>query len=82
MVTKEFVKEFLISSLATVEVLLEIVPNETNIEKLKETIKFAGPLTIRWSRVLELAEKRLEIMEEVGRIVCQKAAMEPSRFGD
>ena len=71
MVKKEFVKEFLMMPLATAKALEEIIPEETDTEKLKETIKFASHLVNGWIKVLKLAEKRLEVIEEVGRIVCQ-----------
>jgi hypothetical protein len=71
MVGKKFKKELLITPLAAAKVLEEIIPEETDTEALKETIKFAGHLAIGWNKVWELAEKRLEVIEEVGRIVCQ-----------
>jgi hypothetical protein len=71
MFTKKFEKEFLMMPLATARALEEIIPEETDTETLKETIKFAGHLAIGWNKVWELAKKRLEVIEEVERMVCQ-----------
>jgi hypothetical protein len=37
--------------LAAAEVLEELIPEETDVETLKEVIKFAGHLTIGWNKV-------------------------------
>jgi benzoyl-CoA reductase/2-hydroxyglutaryl-CoA dehydratase subunit BcrC/BadD/HgdB len=68
MVTERF-KELTITSLASVEVLEEIIPEETKADALKEIITLANHLAIRWDRVWTLAEKRLEVIEVVDRIV-------------
>jgi hypothetical protein len=70
MVTERF-KELTIMPLASVEVLEEIIPEETKADALKEIITLANHLAIRWDRVGTLAEKRLEVIEVVDRIVCQ-----------
>jgi hypothetical protein len=66
-----------ITSLAGVEVCEEMIPEETKVETLKEIIILASYLASRWDRVWTLAEKRLEVIEEVGRIVCQSRDKEP-----
>jgi hypothetical protein len=71
MFTKKFEKELLMMPLAAAGVVEEIIPEETDMEALKEIIKFAGHLAIGWNKVWELAEKRLEVIEEVERMVCQ-----------
>lgn len=76
MVTERF-KELTITSLASVEVLEEIIPEETKADALKEIITLANHLAVRWDRVWTLAEKRLEVIEEIGRIVCQSRDKEP-----
>lgn len=71
MLSKEIKGDFLMMPLAAVEVLEELIPEETDVEALKEIIKFASHLAIGWNKVWELAEKRLEVIKEVERIVCQ-----------
>jgi hypothetical protein len=68
MVTERF-KEMTLWSLASVEVLEEMMPGETKVDALKEIIGIAAHLTARWDRVWALAEKRLEVIEVVNRIV-------------
>jgi hypothetical protein len=77
MFTKKFEKELLMMPLAAAGVVEEVIPEETDMEALKEIIKFASHLAIGWNKVWELAEKRLEVIEEVGRIVCQSRDKEP-----
>ena len=63
---KEFRDTYLITPVATAEVLEEeIIPEETDAEALKEIIKFASHLVARWDRVWALAEKRLEEVERI-----------------
>jgi len=67
---KEFRDTYLLRPWATVEVLGEdIVPKETDIKALKEIIEFAKRFVAKWDRVWTLAEKRLQVMEEVERIM-------------
>jgi hypothetical protein len=69
MVTKEFDKDLLIMPLAAAEVVKEIIPEETDTKALKEIIKFASHLVANWDSVWTLAERRLEDIEEVQRIM-------------
>ncbi len=49
----------------------EMLLEETKADALKEIILLASHLAPRWDRVWTLAEKRLRVIEEVERIVCQ-----------
>ena len=69
MVTKKFKGELLIMPLAAARVVEEIIPEETDTKALKEIIHFARILVAGWDRVWTLAEKRLEVIEEVQRIM-------------
>ncbi|MGZ6224720.1 MAG: hypothetical protein ACXWMH_04320 [Syntrophales bacterium] len=69
MVTKRFEEVLLIMPLAAARVVEEMIPEETDIEAIKEIIKFARILVASWDRVWTLAEKRLEVIEEVERIM-------------
>ena len=71
MVTKRF-KEIYLHSLANVEVLQEMVPEETKVDALKEIIGIASHLTSKWDRVWTLAERQLEIIEVAERIARSK----------
>ena len=71
MVTERF-KGIYLDSLANVEVLEEMLPEETEVRILKEIISIARDLTARWDRVWTLAERRLEVIEVVERIARSK----------
>jgi hypothetical protein len=71
MVTKRF-REIYLTSLAAVEVLEEMVPEETKADALKEIIGIASHLITKWDRVLTLAKRQLEIVEVVERIAQSK----------
>jgi hypothetical protein len=58
-------------SLAGLNILERQIPKQTKEGTLKEIITIASQMTARWERVWTLAEKRLEVIEEVERIVCQ-----------
>ncbi len=60
-----------LTSLAGVNVLEKQIPKKTKVDTLKEMITIASQMTARWERVWTSAEKRLEVIEEVERIVCQ-----------
>ena len=68
MVTERF-KEITLSSLAAVEVLEEMVSEETKVDALKEIIGIANHLTAKWERVLTLAKRQLEIIEVAERML-------------
>ena len=53
------VREIYLSSLAAVEVLEEMIPEETRPDALKELIGIASHLTAKWDRVWTVAEKQL-----------------------
>jgi len=71
MVTERF-KEIYLHSLANVEVLEEMVPEETTSDALKEIISIASHLTAKWDRVWTLAERQLGIIEIADRIARSK----------
>jgi hypothetical protein len=71
MVTKRF-EDITLSSLATVEVLKEMIPEETKIDALIEIISIASCLTAKWDRVWTLAEKHLEVIKVAERIMKSK----------
>ena len=58
MVSPRF-KEITLASLAAVEVLEEMIPEETRPDALKEVIGIASHLTAKWDRVWTVAEKQL-----------------------
>jgi len=62
------VREIYLSSLAAVEVLEEMIPEETRPDALKELIGIASHLTAKWDRVWTVAEKQLGVIEAVERI--------------
>jgi len=64
----ESVREIYLSSLAAVEVLEEMIPEETRPDALKEVIGIASHLTAKWDRVWTVAEKQLGVIEAVERI--------------
>jgi hypothetical protein len=72
MITK-FESELLIKPLAIAEVVEEAIPQETDTEALKQIVKFATHLTIRWDKVWTLAERRLEVIQEAERMVQSRA---------
>ena len=55
--------------MASVEVLEEMIPEETKPDALKEIIGIASHLTAKWDRVWTLAERRLEIIEVAERMM-------------
>jgi hypothetical protein len=67
MVTERF-KEITLDSLAAVEVLEEMIPEETEADALKEIIGIASHLTAKWDRVRTLAERQLGIIEVADRM--------------
>ena len=64
----ESVREIYLSSLAAVEVLEEMIPEETTVDALKDVIGIASHLTAKWNRVWTLAEKQLGVIEGAERI--------------
>ena len=71
MITERF-REIYLSSLASVEVLEEMIPEETEAGALKEVIGIASHLTTKWERIWTLAEKQLGIIEVAERMVQSK----------
>jgi len=62
------VREIYLSSLAAVEVLEEMIPEESRPDALKEIIGIASHLTAKWDKVWTLAEKELGVIEGAERI--------------